>query len=182
MPPNNTYVNFERFAQVVEDIDQMESSFMSLAAAHDSLQEDIDAMASIYNEKEAWYKEESEGVRHDLSQIRYEFRKVEALKRSLQDDMQAFSSGLSAVSSRYQERQNHFDALRLELSNELKWVQEVMGSFPMDGGRGGYPNCNFSTVFNHDVNEALKELLNRSCGGELLSGINLDFTETGQQR
>lgn len=183
MPPNNTYVNFERFAQVVEDIDQMESSFIGLAAAHDSLQEDIDAMVSIYNEKEAWYKEESEDVRHDISQIRYEFRKVEALKRSLQDDMRAFSSSLGDVSSRYQERQNHFDALRLELSKELKWVQEVMGSFPMDGGGGGYPNCNFATVFNSDVNEALKELLNRSCGGELLSpGINLDFTETGQQR
>lgn len=181
MPPNNTYVNFERFAQVVEDIDQMESSFVSLAAAHDSLQEDIDAMVSIYNEKEAWYKEESEGVRHELSQIRYEFRKVEAFKRSLQDDMQVFSSSLGAVSSRYQERQNHFDALRMELSNELKWVQEVMGSFPRDGGGGGYPSCSFSTVFNNDVNEALKELLNRPCGGELLSGINLDF-ETGQQR
>ncbi|XP_026175490.1 death-associated protein kinase 2a [Mastacembelus armatus] len=181
MPPNNTYVNFERFAQVVEDIDQMESSFISLAAVHDSLQEDIDAMVSIYNEKEAWYKEESEGVRHELSQIRYDFRKVEALKRSFQDDMQAFSSSLSAISSRYQERQNHFDALRLELSNELKWVQEVVGSFPVDGGGGGYPNRNLSTVFN-DVNDALKELLNRSCGGELLSGINLDFTDTGQQR
>ncbi|XP_071390504.1 death-associated protein kinase 2a [Centroberyx affinis] len=184
MPPNNTYVNFERFAQVVEDIGQMESSFSSLAAAHDSLQEDIDAMVSIYNEKEAWYKEESEGVRHELSQIRYEFRKVEAMKRSVQDDMQGVSAGISAVSNRYQERKNHFDALRLELSNELKWVQEVVGSFPLDegGGGGGYPNCNFSTVFNNDVNEALKELLNRSCGGELLSGINLDFTETGQQR
>ncbi|XP_076011415.1 death-associated protein kinase 2a isoform X1 [Genypterus blacodes] len=183
MPPNNTYVNFERFAQVVEDIDQMESSFCSLATVHDSLQEDIDAMVSIYNEKEAWYKEESEGARHELSQIRYEFRKVEAMKRSLQDDMQAFSTSLSAISNRYQERQNHFDALRLELSNELKWVQDVVGSFPVDGSSGGYSvNCNLATVFNNDVNEALKELLNRSCGGELLSGINLDFTETGQQR
>lgn len=183
MPPNNTYVNFERFAQVVEDIDQMESSFCSLATAHDCLQEDIDTMVALYNEKEAWYKEESEGVRHELSQIRYEFRKVEAMKRSLQDDMQAFSTSLSAISSRYQERQNHFDALRLELSNELKWMQDVVGSFPVDGSSGGYSvNCNLSTVFNNDVNEALKELLNRSCGGELLSGINLDFTETGQQR
>ncbi|XP_058485325.1 death-associated protein kinase 2a [Solea solea] len=182
MPPNNTYVNFERFAQVVEDIDQMESSFTDLASAHDTLQEDIDAMVSIYNDKEAWYKEESEGVRHELSQIRYEFRKVEALKRGLQDDMQVFSCSLTAISSRYNERLSHFDALRLELSNELKWVQEVMASFPMDGGSGRYPNCNFSTVFNNDVNEALKELLNRSCGGELLSGINLDFTEPGQQR
>ncbi|XP_068584892.1 death-associated protein kinase 2a isoform X2 [Cebidichthys violaceus] len=185
MPPNNTYVNFERFAQVVVDIDQMESSFASLAVAHDSLQEDIDAMVSIYNEKEAWYKEESEDVRHELSQIRYEFRKVEAFKRGLQDDMRAFSSGLGAVCGRYRERQSHFDALRLEVSDELKWVQEAMGSFPADGGGGGggggFPGCSFSTVFNDDVNEALKELLNRSCGGELLTGINLDF-ETGQQR
>lgn len=178
MPPNNTYVNFERFAQVVEDIDQMEGSFAGLAAAHDSLQEDIDALASIYNEKEAWYKEESEGVRHELSQIRYEFRKVEALKRSLQDDMQAFSSSLGAVAGRYQERQSHLDALRLELSNELKWVQEAIGSFSSEAGGGAYPGCSFSASFNNDMNEALKELLNRSCGGEL---INLEL-DSGQQR
>ncbi|XP_037103627.1 death-associated protein kinase 2a [Syngnathus acus] len=181
MPPNNTYVNFERFAQVVEDIDQMERSFMSLAASHDSLQEDIDAMVSIYNEKEAWYKEESEEVRHELSQIRYEFRKVESLKRSLQDEMQSFSSSLSGISSRYQERQNHFDALNKELSNELTWLQEVIGSYPTDGC-GGCPNGDFTTVFSNEVNEALKDLLNRPCGGELLSGINLDITKTGQQR
>uniref|UniRef100_A0A3P8VB99 non-specific serine/threonine protein kinase n=1 Tax=Cynoglossus semilaevis TaxID=244447 RepID=A0A3P8VB99_CYNSE len=180
MPPNNTYVNFERFAQVVEDIDQMESSFVNLAAAHDSLQEDIDAMVSIYNDKEAWYKEESEGVRQELSQIRYEFRKVEALKRSLQDDIQAFGHSLNSVCSRYKERMSNFDLLQQELSEELKWVQEVMASFPMDGGVSGYPN--FCTVINNDVNEALKELLKRSCGGELLSGMNLDFTEPGQQR
>lgn len=181
MPPNNTYINFERFAQVVEDIDHMENSFVSLAAAHDTLQEDIDAMASIYNDKEAWYKEESEGVRHELSQIRYEFRKVEAFKRGLQEDIRAFSSSLGAIGGRFRERQSHFDALRLELSNELKWVQEVMSSFVADGGGGGYPSSTFSNAFNNDMNEALKELLGRSCGGELLSGINLDFA-SGQQR
>ncbi|TNN35285.1 Death-associated protein kinase 3 [Liparis tanakae] len=182
MPPNNTYVNFERFAQVVEDIGRMEGSFSRLAAAHDSLQEDIDAMVSAYNEKEAWYKEESEDARHELSQIRYEFRKVEALKRSLQGDVEAFGCGLGAVGSRYRERQSRFDALRLELSRELQWVQEVMGSLPADGGGGGggggaFPGCSFSTVFNDDVNEALKELLNRSCGGELLMEL-----EPGQHR
>ncbi|XP_047436373.1 death-associated protein kinase 2a [Mugil cephalus] len=188
MPPNNTYVNFERFAQVVEDIDHMETSFTSLAAAHDSLQEDIDAMVSIYNEKEAWYKEESEGVRHELSQIRYEFRKVEALKRSLQEDMRSFSCSLDAVGDRYRDRQLHLDALHLDLSNQLKWVQEALGSFPLDrgggggGGGGGFSSCSFSSVFNNEVNEALKELLSRSCGGEILSGINLDLSEAGQQR
>lgn len=183
MPPNNTYVNFERFAQVVEDIGQMEGTFSGLAAAHDSLQEDIDALVSVYNEKEAWYKEESKGVCHELSQIRYEFRKVEAMKRSLQEDMQSVDNCLGAINTRYQERKSHFEALRQELSDELKWVQDVVGSFPLASGGGrGYPNCNFSTVFNNDVNEALKELLNRSCGGDLLSGINLDLTEAGQQR
>lgn len=181
MPPNNTYVNFERFAQVVEDIGQMEGSFASLATAHDALQEDVDALASVCNEKEAWYKEESEGMRHELSQIRYEFRKVEALKRSLQDDVQAFSSSLDAVAGRYQERQSHLDALRLELANELRWVQEVMGSSSSGGGSsggGGFNGCSFSASFNNDVNEALKELLNRSCEGEL---INLEL-DSGQQR
>uniref|UniRef100_A0A8C7SI42 Death-associated protein kinase 2a n=1 Tax=Oncorhynchus mykiss TaxID=8022 RepID=A0A8C7SI42_ONCMY len=165
MPPNNTYVNFERFVQVVEDISRMEGSFTGLASAHDSLQEDIDALVSVYNHKESWYKEESEGVRHQLSQIRYEFRKVEAMKRSLQDEMKVVDVSVSDVSARYQERKRHFDALRQELSDELKWVQDVVGS------------CNFSTVFNNDVNEALKEMLNRSCGGDLLSGISLNLTE-----
>uniref|UniRef100_A0A8C7L572 non-specific serine/threonine protein kinase n=1 Tax=Oncorhynchus kisutch TaxID=8019 RepID=A0A8C7L572_ONCKI len=109
MPPNNTYVNFERFVQVVEDISRMEGSFTGLASAHDSLQEDIDALVSVYNHKESWYKEESEGVRHQLSQIRYEFRKVEAMKRSLQDEMKVVDVSVSDVSARYQERKKHFD-------------------------------------------------------------------------
>ena len=188
MPPNNTYVNFERFAQVVEDIGQMEGSFARLAATHDTLQGDIDAMASLYNDKESWYKEESEGVRHELSQIRYEFRKVEAMKRGMQDDMRAVDANLVTVGNRYRERHSRFEALHNELSDELKWVQEVVGSFSPSGGGSsgscavGHPNCSFSSVFSNDVNEALKELLNRSCGAELLSGINLDFTESGQQR
>ncbi|CAL9702124.1 unnamed protein product [Knipowitschia caucasica] len=181
MPPNNTYVNFERFARVVEDIEQMESAFVHLASAHDGLQEDVDAMVRIYNDKEAWYKEESEEVRHELSQIRYEFRKVEALKKNLQEDMSAFSSSLDTISGQYQERHKHFEELRSELSHELKWVQEVVGSFPLDT-TGSFPACNFSNVLNNDVNEALKELLSRSCGGELLTGINLDLAATGQQR
>ncbi|XP_055363516.1 multiple epidermal growth factor-like domains protein 11 [Betta splendens] len=184
MPPNHTYADFERFAQVVEDIEQMEASFLSLAAAHDSLQQDLDAVVSAYNEKEARCREESEGVRHELSQIRYDFRKVEALKRSLQDDVQALSGRLSAAAQRYRQRQSLLDALQAELGRELRWVQEAVAALPAGGGGGGggFSTCSFSTVFNHDVNEALKELLSRSRGGELVSGINLDLTEAGQQR
>ncbi|XP_066504189.1 death-associated protein kinase 2a [Hoplias malabaricus] len=172
MPPNNTYVNFERFAQVVEDIGTMETTFSRLASAHDSLQEDIDTLVSVYNEKELWYKEESESIRHELSQLRYDFRKVEAQRRNLQEDMRSMEAGVSRISERSRERHAHFEALKKELETELQWVQEVVGSFQIAESNGGFPNCNFSSVFNADVNEALKELLNRTCGGEL--GLNLD--------
>ncbi|XP_072516507.1 death-associated protein kinase 2a [Salminus brasiliensis] len=174
MPPNNTYINFERFAQVVEDISGMEDTFSQLALAHNGLQEDIDALVSVYNEKELWYKEESESIHHELSQLRYEFRKVEAQRRSVQDDMRSIDAGVSHVSERYKERHTNFESLQKELGAELQWVQEVVGSFQVAGCNGGFPNCNFSSVFNADVNEALKELLNRTCGGELLTGLNLD--------
>uniref|UniRef100_A0A8C1Q7I8 Death-associated protein kinase 2a n=1 Tax=Cyprinus carpio TaxID=7962 RepID=A0A8C1Q7I8_CYPCA len=169
MPPNNTYINFERFAQVEEDVSGMEGTFCQLASAHDSLQEDIDALVSIYNEKEMWYKEESESIRHELSQLRYEFRKVEAQRRGVHEDMRSVDASVSRVSERYKERQTRYEALQKELCAELQWVQEEMGSFQVT-----FPNCSFSSVFNIDVNEALKELLNRSCGGDLLTGSNLD--------
>ncbi|XP_050969716.1 death-associated protein kinase 2a [Labeo rohita] len=169
MPPNNTYINFERFAQVEEDVSAMEGSFCQLASAHDSLQEDIDSLVSVYNEKEMWYKEESESIRHELSQLRYEFRKVEAQRRGVHEDMRNVDANVSRVSERYKERQTRYEALQKELCAELQWVQEVVGSFQVT-----FPNCSFSSVFNTDVNEALKELLNRSCGGDLLMGSNLD--------
>ncbi|XP_023674118.1 death-associated protein kinase 2 isoform X1 [Paramormyrops kingsleyae] len=175
MPPNNTYVNFERFAQVVEDISSMETSFDDIAGLHDSLQEDIDALVSIYNEKDSWYKEESEHVRHELSQIRYEFRKVETMKKHLQDDIKSVDANLSRIDEKYKDRKSHLDSLRQELSSELVWIQEVITSFQVDVGNRSYTNTNLSSVFNNDINQALKELLQQSCGEEILSGIKLDL-------
>ncbi|MGH0187245.1 UNVERIFIED_CONTAM: hypothetical protein FKN15_024263 [Acipenser sinensis] len=172
MPPNNTYVNFERFALAVEDVSVMETSISAIAVTQDSLQEDIDALISIYNEKETWYKEESESVRHELSQLRYEYRKVESMKKHLQDDIKTVDSSITDITGKYMERKSHFEVLGQELSSEVKWVQDVMSSFQMDNGNG-----DFASVFNKDVNEALKELLNSSCSGELLSGMNLELTE-----
>ncbi|XP_005987764.1 death-associated protein kinase 2 isoform X1 [Latimeria chalumnae] len=180
MPPNNTYINFERFAQVVEDISLMEASFSGLAVSHDSLQEDIDALVSIYNEKEAWYKEESESVRHELSQLRYEYRKVESMKKHLQDEIKTVDSSLTNVTGKYTELNSQFESLNEELSAELKWVQDVMSSFQLENGTDGYMNGDFASVFNNDINESLKELLNGSCSREILASLNLDVTDSSQ--
>ncbi|XP_067871381.1 death-associated protein kinase 2 isoform X3 [Heterodontus francisci] len=173
MPPNNTYVNFERFAKVVEDLSAMEMIFSRLTSAHDSLQEDIDALISIYNEKESWYKEENESVRHDLSQIRYEYRKAESRKKQLQDEIKGVNNTLNTVDAKYAELQSQFESLNQEISAELKWVQEVISSFQTEHVSEGYMNGDFASVFNKDLNETLKDLLNSTCNGELITSLNV---------
>ncbi|XP_071391247.1 death-associated protein kinase 2-like isoform X1 [Centroberyx affinis] len=170
MPPNNTYANFERFAHVVEDISLMETGLSEVAGARHTLQGDIEALLSIYNEKEAWYKEESESARKQLSQVRYEFRKVEATRRLLQEDMKAVDASLESISGKYHQRQSQLNALRQELNSELQWLQEVMGSLHPEGANGSI----HSSSLHKEVNQALRELLHRSCGADLLSVVNLE--------
>ncbi len=163
VPQNNTYANFERFAHVVEDVSVMEMGLSEVAGVHHTLQGDIEALLSIYNNKEAWYKEESETARKQLSQVRYEFRKVEATRRLLQEDMKAIDAGLESISGKYSQRQGQLDALRQELNSELQWLQEVMSSLHPEGANGGI----HSSSLNTGVKQALKELLHQSCRREL---------------
>lgn len=180
MPPNNTYINFERFARVVEDISGMERNFSTLAVSHDSMQEDIDALVSIYNEKEAWYKEEHENIRHELSQLKYEYRKIESLKKHLQEDIRVVGAGLTGIAGKYVDLQSHYETLSRELSEELKWIQDFTSSFLLESGSEAYPSGNLDSVFNKDVNESLTELLNRSCCEEFLEGLNLGLVKSSQ--
>uniref|UniRef100_A0A3B4YUJ2 non-specific serine/threonine protein kinase n=1 Tax=Seriola lalandi dorsalis TaxID=1841481 RepID=A0A3B4YUJ2_SERLL len=163
IPQNNTYANFERFAHVVEDISLMETGLSEVAGSHHTLQGDLEALLSIYNDKEAWYKEESETARKQLSQIHYEFRKVEATRRLLQEDMKAVDASLESISGKHNQRQSQLDALRQELNSEMQWLQEVMSSLHPEGANGSI----HSSSLNMDVKQALKELLHQSCGGEL---------------
>ncbi|NXL48329.1 DAPK3 kinase, partial [Podilymbus podiceps] len=178
MPPNNTYINFERFAQMVNDISLTERGFSTLAASHSSLQEDIDALVSIYNEKEAWYKEENESVRHKLSQLKYEHRKIESLKRHLQDDIRTVGTSLTGITGKYADLQSQYESFSQELSEELKWIQDLMSSFQLENE--AYVNGNFDSVFNKDINESPMELLNGSCCEEFFAGFNLDVAESNQ--
>ena len=137
MPQNNTYANFERFAQVVEDISLMETGLSEVAGEHHTLQCDIEALLSVYNDKEAWYKEESETVRKQLSQACYEFRKVEATRRLLQEDIKVIDASLENIRGKYNHRQSQLDALRQELNSELQWLQGVLSSPHSEGDSNG---------------------------------------------
>lgn len=170
MPQNNTYADFERFAHVVEDVSLMEIGVSDVAGAHRTLQGDIEALLSIYNGKEAWYKEESEGARKQLSQFRYEFRKVEAQRRQLQEDTRDMDASLERISGKYVQRKNQLDSLRQELNSELQWLQEVLSSLNPEGTNGI-----LNGGLNMDVNQALAELLHRACRKEMCPSV----TESG---
>lgn len=180
IPPNNTYATFERFAHVVEVISGMERSFGVLAASHETLQGDLDALVSIYEEKEAWYKEEHESVKHELSQLKYEHRKIGSLKKHLKEDIQAVGANLAGVAGRYLGLQSHYEQLSKELSEELKWVQDLTGGFWPEGSPQGHAPASFGCVFQKDLNDSLMELLNRSCCEEFLAALNLGMTKSSQ--
>nr|XP_031535364.1 death-associated protein kinase 2 isoform X2 [Vicugna pacos] len=169
MPPNNTYVNFERFARVVEDVARVDQGCRALAGAHDTIQDDVETLVSIYNEKEAWYREESESARHDLSQLRYEFRKVESLKKLLREDIRATGYGLGSMARKLDHLQARFDALKQELSADLQWLQELVGSFQLESGSVD----SLGSVFRRDAGDSPGELLSRSCSEEVLAGLKL---------
>lgn len=162
MPPNNTYINFERFASVVQDIALVEMGLEDVAQKRECLQGDVEALLSIYSEKEAWYKEESESIRQELSQVRYEFRKAEALRRSLGDDLRTTDASLTSISRRYLTREEHLSSLRQELNAELRWLQEVMESLNGDAGNMGLGSV---STLNNEVNEVWKELLSKDRPG-----------------
>lgn len=170
MPQNNTYAEFERFAHVVEDVSLMEIGVSDVAGAHRTLQGDIEALLSIYNGKEAQYKEESESARKQLSQFRYEFRKVEAQRRQLQEDTRDIDASLESISGKYVQRKNQLDSLRQELNSELQWLQEVLSSLNPEGTNGIRDGG-----LNMDVKQALAELLHHPCRKELCPSV----TESG---
>ncbi|XP_067605982.1 death-associated protein kinase 2 isoform X5 [Pseudorca crassidens] len=163
MPPDNTYVNFERFACVVEDVARVDQGCRALAGARDTIQDDVETLVSIYNEKEAWYREESERARHDLSQLRYEFRKVESSKKLLREDIRATGSRLGSTARKLDHLQAQFEALGQELLADLQWLQELVGGFQLESGSMDSP----SSVCCQDSSECLGELLNRSCSEEV---------------
>ncbi|KAJ7311305.1 hypothetical protein JRQ81_006921 [Phrynocephalus forsythii] len=180
MPPNNTYINFERFARVVEDVSGMEQTFTALAVSHDSLQEDLDALVSIYNEKEAWYREEHENVRHGLSQLKYEYRKIEGLKKHLQEEVKAVGTSLAGITGKYLDLESHYEALSQEVSEGLQWVQDLTGSFQLEGGSEASTDGGMACIFNKDLNGSLMELLNRSCCEEFLAALNTGVAKSSQ--
>ncbi|XP_058869971.1 death-associated protein kinase 3-like [Acipenser ruthenus] len=136
MPPNNTYVNFERFSKVLEEIAVAEDGLRELERNKLSCQEDIAALLSIYEEKESWYKEENESIEGDLGQIRLELQRTEAQRRQSQEEVRAALLSANALKRRFGRLENRFEVLAEQVASEMKWVEELVLSIEQEKRQG----------------------------------------------
>ncbi|KAM9375945.1 death-associated protein kinase 2 isoform 1-T1 [Pholidichthys leucotaenia] len=155
MAQNNTCANLERFTHVVEDISSVEAGLLEVSGAFHTLQSDIESLLSICNDREAWYKKESDTARKLLTQASCELDKMEATRRLLQEDMKSVDASLETGSRKCNCRRDRLEALWLELKSELQQLQEVMVFLHPEGANGS-SLCT-------DVKQSLKELLHQSC-------------------
>ncbi|XP_040027559.1 death-associated protein kinase 3 [Gasterosteus aculeatus] len=135
MPPNNTYVNFERFSQVLEEIAAAEEGLRDLERNQRSCREDVAALLSIYEEKEGWYKEENQSISSDLSHIRQELQRTQAQRKKSQEEARLTMQAASILKRKYGRLENRYEVLAEQVASEVRWVEELVKS--MSAERSG---------------------------------------------
>uniref|UniRef100_A0A8C2P0N5 non-specific serine/threonine protein kinase n=1 Tax=Capra hircus TaxID=9925 RepID=A0A8C2P0N5_CAPHI len=122
MPPNNTYINFERFSKVLEEVAAAEEGLRGLEHSRRLFHEDLEALTAIYEEKEAWYREENESLGQDLRRLRQELHKTEALQRQAQEEAKGALLGASGLKRRFSRLENRYEALAKQVASEMRFV------------------------------------------------------------
>lgn len=128
MPPNNTYVNFERFSQVLEEIAAAEEGLKDLERNQRSCREDVAALLSIYEEKEGWYKEENQGISSDLGHIRQELQRGQAQRKKIQEETRLTMQSANILKRKYGRLENRYEVLAEQVASEVRWVEELVKS------------------------------------------------------
>ncbi|XP_037644441.1 death-associated protein kinase 3 [Sebastes umbrosus] len=128
MPPNNTYVNFERFSQVLEEIAAAEEGLRDLERNQRSCRDDVAALLSIYEEKEGWYKEENQSISSDLSHIRQELQRTQAQRKKSQEETRLTMQAANILKRKYGRLENRYEVLAEQMASEVRWVEELVKS------------------------------------------------------
>ncbi|KAM6989352.1 death-associated protein kinase 3 [Tautogolabrus adspersus] len=132
MPPNNTYVNFERFSQVLEEIAAAEEGLRDLERNQRSCREDVAALLSIYEEKEGWYKEENQSISSDLSHIRQELQRTQAQRKKSQEETRLTMQAANILKRKFGRLENRYEVLAEQVASEVRWVEELVKSISVD--------------------------------------------------
>ncbi|XP_033505803.1 death-associated protein kinase 3 [Epinephelus lanceolatus] len=132
MPPNNTYVNFERFSQVLEEIAAAEEGLRELERNQRSCREDVAALLSIYEEKEGWYKEENQSISSDLSHIRQELQRTQTQRKKSQEEARLTMQAANILKRKYGRLENRYEVLAEQVASEVRWVEELVKSMSVE--------------------------------------------------
>lgn len=132
MPPNNTYVNFERFSQVLEEIAAAEEGLKDLEHNQRSCREDVAALLSIYEEKEGWYKEENQSISSDLSHIRQELQRTQAQRKKSQEEARLTMQSANILKRKFGRLENRYEVLAEQVASEVRWVEELVKSISVE--------------------------------------------------
>ncbi|CAK6957660.1 death-associated protein kinase 3 [Scomber scombrus] len=128
MPPNNTYVNFERFSQVLEEIAAAEEGLKDLERNQRSCREDVAALLSIYEEKEGWYKEENQSISSDLSHIRQDLQRTQTQRKKSQEEARLTMQAANILKRKFGRLENRYEVLAEQVASEVRWVEELVKS------------------------------------------------------
>uniref|UniRef100_A0A2I2YJV1 non-specific serine/threonine protein kinase n=1 Tax=Gorilla gorilla gorilla TaxID=9595 RepID=A0A2I2YJV1_GORGO len=136
LPPNNSYADFERFSKVLEEAAAAEEGLRELQRSRRLCHEDVEALAAIYEEKEAWYREESDSLGQDLRKLRQELLKTEALKRQAQEEARGALLGTSGLKRRFSRLENRYEALAKQVASEMRFVQDLVRALEQEKLQG----------------------------------------------
>lgn len=142
MPPNNTYINFERFSQVLEEIAAAEEGLKELERNQRSCRDDVAALLSIYEEKEGWYKEENQSISGDLTHIRQELQRAQTQRKKSQEDARLAMQSANILKRKFGRLENRYESLAEQVASEVRWVEELVKSISADKdglSSGGMP-------------------------------------------
>uniref|UniRef100_A0A3P8PHY9 non-specific serine/threonine protein kinase n=1 Tax=Astatotilapia calliptera TaxID=8154 RepID=A0A3P8PHY9_ASTCA len=128
MPPNNTYANFERFSQVLEEIAAAEEGLKELERNQRSCREDVAALLSIYEEKEGWYKEENQSISGNLNHIRQELQRTQTQRKKCQEDARVTMQSANILKRKFGRLENRYEVLAEQVASEVRWVEELVKS------------------------------------------------------
>lgn len=149
MPPNNTYVNFERFSQVLEEIASAEEGLKDLERNQRSCREDIAALLSIYEEKEGWYKEENQSISSDLTNIRQDLQRTQTQRKKSQEDARLTIQSANILKRKFGRLENRYEVLAEQVASEVRWVEELVKS--MSAGKDSLGMPWTRPTFNNDT-------------------------------
>lgn len=134
MPPNNTYVNFERFSHVLEEIATAEDALRQLDRTRRAYRDDVTALLSIFEEKESWYKEENESIGAELIRVRYELQRTQSQRRHNQEETCSTALAANTLKRKFSRLGGKYNALTEQMASEVRWVEDLIRSIAIDNG------------------------------------------------